>query len=271
MTQLSPSNATTATAAAAASTAADHGAHEDHGHGDHPYGLAHHFDSLDQQKEAGTLGMWAFLAQEVMFFGGALAAYAIYRTSYANAFGLASGIENWQIGAFNTGVLLCSSFTVAMAVHAAQAGKNKAVINWLILTLLFGGAFLGVKYFEYSHLIHENLTPWNGERFKAGWEHHFTEHPHPKPDVYPNATEEWRGGRIFFSFYFALTGIHAAHMVVGFGLFIWLIVLAAKRRFAPTRYAPVEMVGLYWHFVDIVWIFLYPLLYLIDPLTGGGH
>ncbi len=209
--------------------------------------LAHHFDDLEQQHEASTLGMWAFLATEIMFFGGALAAYAVYRWYYFEAFAAASALESWRIGAANTAVLLCSSFTVVLAVHAAQQGRNRRVILYILLTMLFGLIFMGVKAVEYTHLIQHHHAP-----FLSSF--HFDPPQHAD------------GARIFFSFYFALTGLHATHMIIGFGLFIWLIRLARKNRFSAEYSNPVEIVGLYWHFVDIVWIFLYPLFYLVDTI-----
>jgi cytochrome c oxidase subunit 3 len=207
--------------------------------------LAHQFDDLEQQKETCTLGMWAFLATEVMFFGGAFAGYAIYRFYYPEAFHWASREENWLIGAINTGVLLCSSFTMAMAVHEAHEARNRGVIKYVILTMLAALVFLGIKAYEYNHLIHAHKFPGPNFQFEK----------------FPLLQD---AAQIFYSFYFAMTGLHALHMVIGLGLMIWLIKLARHDRFSHAYYTPVEMVGLYWHFVDLVWIFLYPLFYLID-------
>ena len=219
---------------------------EAHGHSM----VAHQFDDLAQQHEASTLGMWAFLATEIMFFGGALVGYAVYRHAYYDAFAAASRLENWKIGGLNTGVLLCSSLSVALAVHAAQMGSRKGIVRWLLLTVLFGGMFLGVKAYEYNHLFHEHLVP--GANFDPHREH-FPEHLH-------------RPAQIFYGFYFCLTGVHALHMVIGIGVILYVAWLAHRGRFTAEYHNPVEMTGLYWHFVDIVWIFLYPLLYLIAPV-----
>ena len=246
----------------------DHG-HDD-GHGDHAHNplVAHQFDDLAQQKEAGVLGMWAFLATEIMFFGGALVAYAIYRNTYHYAFAAASNLEIWQVGFVNTCVLLVSSFTVVLAVHAAQKGDNKAIMRWVYVTIALGLVFLGVKAYEYNHLYHEHLIP--GPNFDAQVhgeghaERHFDGHHFPE--------HLRRPAQIFFSFYFALTGIHALHMVIGVGIMLWIAKLAKDREFSPDYYNPVEIAGLYWHFVDIVWIFLYPLLYLVDrTFDVAGH
>lgn len=207
----------------------------------HP-ALAHHFDTIEQQQEAVTLGMWVFLATEVMFFGGAMTAYIVYRAYYAAAFAQASNHLDYKLGAVNTAVLIGSSLTMALAVHAAQLGQRRWLILFLLLTVLLGSAFLGIKFYEYGHKFEERLFP--DESF-----------------LFPGAYA--RPARIFFSIYFALTGLHALHMIIGIGIMLVLVYLAWRGRFSQDYYAPVEMSGLYWHFVDIVWIFLFPLLYLI--------
>jgi cytochrome c oxidase subunit III len=243
-----------------ASVSHDEAHGHDDAHGHNPL-VAHQFDDLAQQKEAGVLGMWAFLGTEIMFFGGALVAYAIYRSTYHYAFAAASNLENWKVGFVNTCVLLVSSFTVVLAVNAAQKGNNKAIIKWIWVTIALGLVFLGVKAYEYNHLYHEHLVP--GPNFDAqvhgdahGGERHFDGHHFPDHLRKP--------AQIFFSLYFALTGIHALHMVIGVGIMLRIISLAKKNEFSEDYYNPVEIAGLYWHFVDIVWIFLYPLLYLVD-------
>lgn len=208
----------------------------------HP-ALAHHFDSLEQQQQASTLGMWVFLATEVMFFGGLFLAYVLYRTLYPEAFIASSHHLDVQLGAFNTAVLIGSSLTMAMAVHAAQLGHRRAIVGWIAVTIVLGSVFLGVKAVEYSHKFHEHLIPGVGFQFE------------------PAAL--YRPAQIFFSLYFAMTGMHALHMVIGIGLLGTIAVMASRGRFSPEYNTPVEIVGLYWHFVDIVWIFLFPLLYLL--------
>ncbi len=205
--------------------------------------VAHHFEDMDQQREAGTLGMWAFLVTEIMFFGGVFAAYAIYHHMYPEAFGEASKTLSVVLGATNTAVLICSSLTMAFAVRSAQLNQRKRLVGFLILTIILGSAFLGIKAVEYSHKIHEHHVPGASFVFEG---------PHSG------------GAELFFSFYFAMTGLHALHMVIGIGLMVWLIVKAQRGRFSSEYHAPVEMAGLYWHFVDIVWVFLFPLLYLIS-------
>jgi len=209
--------------------------------------LAEQFDDLPQQHEASSLGMWLFLATEVMFFGGLFTAYIIFRNFYLPTFEAGSRLLDVRIGAFNTAVLLCSSLTMALAVRAAQMGKKRLLITFLLLTLLLGLTFVGVKLaFEWRHDYLEGLMPGINWTFDG-------------PDS--------RHLELFFCFYFFLTGVHALHMVIGVGVLAVLIFMAARGRFSPQRYNAVEMSGLYWHFVDVVWIFLFPLLYLI----GGRY
>ncbi|HEV8383236.1 MAG TPA: cytochrome c oxidase subunit 3 family protein [Candidatus Acidoferrales bacterium] len=213
--------------------------------------LRHHFDDLNQQHAAGTLGMWVFLVTEIMFFGGLFAAYAIYRSLYLTGFEAGSRLLDIKLGAINTAVLIASSLTMALAVHAAQTSSRKALIVFLILTMILGGVFLGIKYVEYHHKWETQLVP--GLRFSPGTE---------IPQKISLAQVE-----LFFCFYFFMTALHATHMVVGIGILAALVVMAARNRFSANYFAPVEVSGLYWHFVDIIWIFLFPLLYLI----GGRY
>jgi len=249
-------------------------ANDGHAH-DHPYGLQHQFDDVEQQREAVTIGMWAFLATELMFFGGAIAGYVLYRNTYFHAFNKASGYENLWVGCANTCVLLVSSLTMALAVYAAHKGNKWGIIKYLIFTMILGATFLGVKAYEYHHLYEEHLIP--GKNFDKG---HAVLHADgtPKldaagrPEVHHLFTPgERKPGMIFFSFYFALTGVHALHMVVGLGLLTWIGIRTLRNEFTAGYNNPVEITGLYWHFVDIAWIFLYPLLYLIDRSGSVGH
>ena len=211
--------------------------------------LQHHFDNLEQQRDAGTLGMWIFLMTEVMFFGGLFTAYLIYRTRHAEGFASASAELDVTLGAINTAVLIGSSLTMALAVHAAQTGKRSAQVLFLLLTITLGLTFLIIKFFEYKAKFDHELVP--GLPFK---------------DAGPQ-TYEWQ---MFFSIYFGMTGMHALHMIIGIVILGVLVRQAWKGRFSPEYYTPVELTGLYWHFVDIVWIFLFPLLYLIGAHVGGG-
>ena len=231
---------------------------------------AHHFEDAAQQRHAVTLGMWTFLVTEILFFGGLFLAYSIYRWSFPAAFAAASHHLDLTLGAVNTVVLICSSLTMAMAVHSAQTEHGRSLIIYLVLTIVLGAAFLGIKGVEYSHKFKEHLVP--GASFRLPEEPGAPGHPaHPDPAIaagvatmeYPEAEELARHAQIYFSLYFAMTGMHALHMVIGLGLLGWLVMGARRNRFVAGADAPVEIVGLYWHFVDIVWIFLFPLLYLI--------
>jgi len=222
----------------------------DHGPPHHP-ALAHHFEDLEQQKEASSFGMWLFLVTEIMFFGGLFCAYLIYRRASFGAFAAGSATLDIGLGAFNTAVLIASSLTMAMAVWSAQMSKKKLLVLFLLATFVLGGVFLGVKVVEYGHKFHEHHVP--GRHFT--WDDPATA----------------AGAEMFFSLYFAMTGLHASHMVVGMALILYLLVPAARGRFSRDWYNPIECFGLYWHFVDIVWIFLFPLLYLIGRHGVPGH
>jgi cytochrome c oxidase subunit 3 len=207
--------------------------------------LAEQFDALSQQHEAASLGMWVFLATEILFFGSLITGYSVYRTIYPEAFREASHHLDLLLGSVNTVVLITSSLTMALAVHSAQEGKRRALIVFLLLTMLTGAVFLGVKGTEYAHKYREYLIP--GIRFAYTGAHAGSV-------------------QLFFVFYFVMTTLHALHLAVGIGLLGVLVFLAWRDAFSADYYAPVETSGLYWHFVDIVWIFLLPLLYLI-----GAH
>ena len=215
------------------------------------FALRVQFDTEAQQKDASTLGMWIFLVTEIMFFGGMFAVYTVYRSWYPDVFAIASSSLNEIIGALNTGVLLLSSFTMVMAVRAGQLGQRKAIVIFLILTLLFGGIFLGVKAYEWNQKFEEHHIPGQAAFHLEG--------------VAPG---DQGHAQLFFSIYFAMTGLHALHMVIGVGILLTLIVQAQKGRFSASYYTPVDVAGLYWHFVDVIWIFLFPLLYLIDRHLG---
>ena len=234
----------------------------EHVHG-HP-ALQHHFENMEQQREAGTLGMWIFLVTEIMFFGGMFLAYALYRNLYPAAFASASNHLDIWLGAFNTLVLIMSSLTMALAVYFTQIGKSQAQVLCLVLTLLLGLTFLGVKGVEYRDKYRDHLfpghvlpgNPFNPKVQEAG------------APLDPHALHLLEGATVkqvemFYWIYFAMTGMHALHMIIGAGLLSYLIIFSLKRRFDPEYHSPVEVIGLYWHFVDIVWIFLFPLLYLL--------
>ncbi len=206
--------------------------------------LREQFDTASQQKNASTLGMWIFLITEIMFFGGMFLAYTVYRSSYPNVFGEASRTLNATIGAVNTAVLLCSSFTMVLAVRAGQLGRRKTIMLFLALTLLLGLVFLGIKGYEWWEKFQEHHVPGMASFHLEG-------------------TALQGPAQLFFSLYFAMTGLHALHMVVGVGIMLYLLYQARLGKYTAEYYTPIDVGGLYWHFVDIIWIFLYPLLYLV--------
>jgi cytochrome c oxidase subunit 3 len=241
--------------------------------------VAHHFENLEQQADANVLGMWVFLASEILFFGGLFAAYTIYRSSQFSAFGEASQKLNAVIGAFNTAVLLTSSLTMVLAVHAARIGRRRGVELYLAATLLLGSAFLVIKayewYTEYSEALAPRLRfdqkPWD-EKARGKAKEAFEKDPDwiklPAADrarmVEAFSLRFVGSVQMFFVFYFIITGLHALHMIVGLVVLIALLILARRGRFGdPRDFIPVDVAGLYWHFVDIVWIFVFPILYLL--------
>jgi len=205
--------------------------------------VAHQFDDYEQQQEASTMGMWLFLATEILFFGGLFLGYTVYRGMYPAAYGEASRQLDIVLGTINTAVLLCSSLTMAMAIHEAQLGNRRMIILFLIITMILGATFLGIKFYEYYQKYVEHLIPGAG----FVWER-------------PDSTH----ASLFFIFYFVMTGMHAVHMIIGLGVMTVMVVLSARGKFNSIYYSPLELGGLYWHFVDIVWVFLFPLLYLVD-------
>jgi cytochrome c oxidase subunit 3 len=254
---------------------------------EHPSHLQHHFDTSEQQFDAGKLGIWLFLATEILLFGGLFCAYAIYRANHPEIFIYAHQFLDKVLGGTNTVILLCSSLTMAWAVRASQLGQRKLLITLLALTLCGGFGFMGIKYVEY----------------KAKWEHgllpgtHFTPHEHgeagaspapavvkpagtipqaaqgPSGTVRHEAVTEPAGGehgkrpsnaQIFFGIYFLMTGLHGIHVLAGMGAITWILIRSVKGEFGPEYFTPVDFVGLYWHLVDLIWIFLFPLLYLVS-------
>ena len=299
----------------------------------HPPGLQHQFEDMGQQQESASIGMWAFLAQEIMFFGGLFTVYLVFRSKYPMAFAAGSNHLNAFWGGLNTLVLIVSSLTMALAVRSAQMGKRNAQVLFIIVTMVFGTVFLGVKAIEYTDKYRDGIVPVTGLNLKTdsrghgavlenagmeaesqknnslsapktagGGDHGAGEHVYKNPrgnfqwtdvSLVQQAqaggylTESEKVGyfenneisadkfrdkvRIFYYIYFVMTGLHALHMVIGLGVMTWLLWKAWVGSFTAEYYAPVEMTGLYWHFVDIVWIFLFPLLYLLGRHFGGSH
>lgn len=254
--------------------------------------LAHHFDSAEQQFESGKLGMWIFLATEILLFGGLFCAYAVYRSSHPEIFGYAHRYLDKTLGAINTAVLICSSFTMAWAVRCAQLGRRKALVRLLAATIALAGCFLGIKYVEYEHKWKEGLL-W-GTRFHAKLEQPVSKAPAappiptpvingedrsliapaaegPKGLAKPGQRPPWEkatGGppknvQTFFAVYFTMTGLHGIHVIAGMVVLTLMLLRARRGDFGPAYFTPVDLAGLYWHLVDLIWIYLFPLLYLI--------
>ena len=214
----------------------------------HSLALRHQFDDVEQQKDASTFGMWIFLATEVLFFGGMFCCYTIYRSAYPAAFGHASNHLDLILGAVSTAVLIFSSFTMACAVNSAATGARNALVGFLGLTILFAAAFLFIEMSEWHMLYQEGLVPGFNFTYK---------------DADPGHVQ------LFFCMYFAMTGLHASHVTIGIGILATMAFRAWRGAFGPDYYTPIEISGLYWHFVDLVWIFLFPLYYLIARHLQG--
>jgi cytochrome c oxidase subunit 3 len=204
--------------------------------------VAHHFEEIEQQREAVTLGMWLFLVTEIMLFGALFTAYYVYRTFYADGFAEGARHLNLTLGTVNTILLMSSSAALTLAVRAVQLDNRKLIAPLLVATIVLGCLFLGIKAFEYADKVEHQLLPGSGFRFEGA---------------------HGREAHMFYGFYFTLTGIHALHMLGGILMLAVIAVQCARGRYSSQYYAPVEFIGLYWHFVDVVWIFLFPSLYLI--------
>ncbi len=236
-----------------------------HEHEEHVYlpQHRHHFETEEQQREAGSFGMWLFLLTEIMFFGGMFFAYLLYRNWYYDAFVPASNQLSIPLGTANTIILITSGFCMAIGVWAAEVRKRQLLVLMLVLTNIFGIAFLGVKTVEYKEKWEKHHIP--GASFDIS---EFVNPPIDaktgKPDQNPLPPDMAQKTQIFFFLYFAMTGMHALHMIIGIALLVWLTWRAHRGEFSSGYVAPIENFGLYWHFVDIVWLFLFPLLYLIN-------
>ena len=209
---------------------------------EHPVHLQHHFSEVRQQKDAAKLGIWLFLLTEVLLFGGLFCAYAIYRAWYPDMFHEANKALDVTLGAVNTLVLIASSVTIALAIHFIQLNDKKKTMVLLVVTILFAATFLVIKYFEYSHKFHVGQLPGKYYTFTG---------------------IEGINPHIFFSIYFTMTGLHGLHVIIGMIVIGWVLYRTGKDEFSSEYYTPVELAGLYWHLVDLIWIFLFPLLYLI--------
>ena len=221
--------------------------HDDHHDHDHPPHVQHHFVSSEQQFDSAKLGMWLFLITEILLFAGLFVAYAVYRNWNPVAFAEASATLDWELGFINTIVLLTSSLTVAIAIHFIQKNEQRKTVLALLSTIGLAAVFMVVKYFEYTAKFEAGLLP--GDSFA------------------PVGAYEYLAGVIyapqFFSIYFVMTGIHGIHVLIGMGLIGWVAWRTHRGHFSDEYYTHIELTGLYWHLVDLVWIFLFPLLYLV--------
>ena len=235
-----------------------------HAHGDGRRHPAHQFETMEQQKETSTLGMWLFLVTEIMFFGGLFTAYVMYRHMYPDAFAVASSTLNVPLGAINTAVLICSSLTMALAIRSAQVNQRGKIVLFLLLTMALGTTFLVIKGFEYHDKFVERHVP--GDVLNAPF-NFVLENAKEAGEVAAKDPLYQRHTSIFFALYFIMTGVHATHMIIGIAILAVLVFYSRRGKFDSEYYNPLEMTGLYWHFVDIVWIFLFPLLYLLGAHT----
>jgi len=211
-------------------------------HAEHPEHLAHHFSSMEQQADSAKLGMWLFLLTEVLLFGGLFAAYAVYRAWNPEIFHNGHLFLDVKLGTINTLVLITSSLTMALAIHFTQVGRRRLTMASLSVTLVLAATFLVIKYFEYAHKFHEGQLPGKFYHFEG---------------------MEGTNPHVFFSMYFLMTGLHGIHVMAGMGVITWMLIRTARKQFSPEYHTPLEMTGLYWHLVDLIWIFLFPLFYLI--------
>lgn len=232
--------------------------------------VAHQFDSAEQQKQASYMGIWIFLLTEIMFFGAIFVAYAVYRGRFPDAFAVGTHLLDLKRGSVNTVLLMTSSFTMTLAVLAARANRTKQIVQWLMVTIVLGIVFLGIKGLEYQAKFDHHLVPGQHFQYDAAIAHHVHETT-TFPDK-PAADDHFKklvasanpgNVQLFFGFYFTMTALHALHMIIGIGVLFFILRMAQKGTFSSAYYNPLEVTGLYWHFVDLVWIFLFPLLYLV--------
>ncbi len=211
--------------------------------------LAPQFDAMEEQTETARIGIWLFLASEILFFSGLFAAYGVYRANHREIFHYAAQFLDWRLGALNTVVLIGSSLSAAWSVRCAQLGNRRGLLASVAITFLLAAVFMFVKYTEYSHKLHHGI----------GWGASF----HPSAEILAGLPPPPARLSVFFSIYYVMTGLHGLHVLVGMGLYAWIFRRGLRGDFGGGYFAPVDAVALYWHLVDMIWIFLFPLLYLI--------
>lgn len=226
---------------------------------------AHHFDSAEHEFKSSIFGVWVFLCTEILMFGGLFVGYIIYSEKYPEVFAAGAKFLDWRLGAINTVVLLLSSFTIAVSIRNIQLGEQKKALRNMLITLLCGVVFMGIKAYEYNHKFHLGLYP--GKYFNYHPNAHHSDDAlaaeHDKEGEYEQMDDLPKNIPMYFSFYFLMTGIHGTHVLIGMGLILWCFIRARKGEFGPGYYTPMEGSALFWHLVDLVWIYLFPLLYLI--------
>ncbi len=204
--------------------------------------FAHHFRSAEHEYESAKQGIWLFMATEILMFGAIFAAYAIFHSLYPSMFAEGASHLDWRMGFINTCVLLVSSWTMAMAIQSLQSGKGKNAAPYLIVTLLCGAGFMVIKYLEYTHKFHLGLYPGKWFTYEGAQHSNLA---------------------LYFSFYFVMSGLHGIHVLLGMGLITWVLIRTMRGEFDEHYYTPVEGVGIFWHIIDLIWIYLFPILYLI--------
>lgn len=228
---------------------------------------AHHFNSLSHQYDSAKQGIWLFMVTEILMFGGLFVAYLIYKSLYAPIFHVGSSYLDWRLGSINTVVLITSSFTMALGIYFNQKNKPKQAVIALAITILCAMAFMVIKYFEYSHKIHLGLVPgkyFTNTEFQDKVLEYISNMPiESLTPALSDANLMKKIAPLYFGFYFVMTGLHGLHVIIGAGLIFWVMVKTANGKFGAEYYTPVEGVGLFWHIVDLIWIYLFPLLYLV--------
>jgi cytochrome c oxidase subunit 3 len=209
---------------------------------DHSHHFAHHFESAEHEYASSKQGIWLFLVTEILMFGGLFVAFAIYHSMYPEVFVAGSKFVDWRLGATNTVVLITSSLTMALGIYYIQMGRPKMAAANLVFTLICGATFMFIKYIEYSHKLHEGLAPSKYFTYEGPMVEH---------------------GKLYFGFYYTMTGLHGAHVLIGMGLITWCLIRTLRGDFNPRYYTAVEGVGLFWHLVDLIWIYLFPMFYLL--------
>jgi cytochrome c oxidase subunit III len=236
---------------------------------EHKFHHAHHFDSADHQYSSSKQGIWLFMATEILMFGGLFVGYLIYKSLYPEVFKAGSTFLDVRLGASNTVILILSSFTMALGIYFNQINKPKQAAIALAITIACACGFMGIKYVEYSHKFHIGLIPGtrmtNPDFPEKIAEIATKEHQDSltKDELNARIKELKKFAPMYLGFYFVMTGLHGTHVLIGMGLILWVMIKTLRGSFSNEYYTPVEGVGIFWHIVDLIWIYLFPLLYLV--------